>query len=134
MAFQMSVAVRNAQLDQFETVTGTAALLRFATGAQPVNCAAADAGTEVVQMTLPTDWMSAAASGVKSLLGTWQANAVAAGVIAHFRFKDSGDTTCHGQGSVTGTGGGGDMEADNTNVANGQQVTVTSFTITAGNA
>lgn len=38
------------------------------------------------------------------------------------------------QGSITATGGGGDMELDNTSIAAGQQVTVSSFTITAGGA
>jgi hypothetical protein len=35
---------------------------------------------------------------------------------------------------VTATGGGGDMTLDNTSIASGQQVTITSFTITAGGA
>lgn len=38
------------------------------------------------------------------------------------------------QGTVTATGGGGDMTVDNTSFASGQQFTVTGFTITAGNA
>jgi hypothetical protein len=38
------------------------------------------------------------------------------------------------QGNVTATGGGGDMTIDNVSIAAGQQVTVTSFTLTAGGA
>jgi hypothetical protein len=38
------------------------------------------------------------------------------------------------QGSITATGGGGDMTLDNTSIASGQTITVTGFTLTAGNA
>jgi hypothetical protein len=38
------------------------------------------------------------------------------------------------QGTVTATGGGGDMTLDNTSFAVGQQVNITSFTLTAGGA
>ena len=38
------------------------------------------------------------------------------------------------QGTVTATGGGGDMTVDNVVFAAGQSFTVTGFTLTAGNA
>jgi hypothetical protein len=38
------------------------------------------------------------------------------------------------QGTITATGGGGDMTLDNTSIASGQQVTITSFTLSAGGA
>jgi len=86
-------------------------------------------------LTLPTDWMAAAASGSKAKSGTWEdTSADDTGTAAHFRIYDSGDTTCHMQGTVTGTGGGGDMEVDNTSFASGQQFTITTFTLTDGNA
>lgn len=135
MALQYSVAVRNAQLDAVESTTGAAALLRIYSGAAPANCAAAASGTLLAEMTLPSDWMAAASSGSKALSGTWQdASANAAGTAGHFRLYDSGGTTCHAQGTVTATGGGGDLTLDNTSIASGQSVTITSFTITAGNA
>lgn len=135
MALQLSVAVRNARLDAFESTTGTSAILEIRTNAQPANCAAADAGTLLASMTLPSDWMAAAASGAKALAGTWQdTSANATGTAAHFRIKDSGGSTCHMQGSVTATGGGGDIELDNVSIASGQQVTITAFTLTDGNA
>ena len=135
MALQYSVAVRNAQLDAVESTTGTAALLRIYSGAAPANCAAAASGTLLAEMTLPSDWMAAASGGSKALSGTWQdASANATGTAGHFRLLDSGGTTCHAQGTVTATGGGGDLTLDNTSIASGQSVTITSFTITAGNA
>ena len=135
MALQYSVAVRNAQLDAVESTTGTAAILRIYSGAAPANCAAAASGTLLAEMTLPSDWMAAASSGSKALSGTWQdASANATGTAGHFRLLDSGGTTCHAQGTVTATGGGGDLTLDNTSIASGQSVTITSFTLTAGNA
>lgn len=133
MAFQFSVAARNAALDAIETAAGTAPTLTIRTGAAPVDCAAADSGTVLATMTLPTDWLAAAASGSKALSGTWQdTSADAAGTAGHFRIKQG--VTCHIQGSVTISGGGGDMTLDNNVLAVGQQVTITAFTITAGGA
>jgi hypothetical protein len=135
MALQLSTAVRNARLDAIETTVGTSAILRIRTGAAPANCGTADSGTVLAEMTLPSDWMAAANSGAKALSGTWNDTAAdAAGTAAHFRIYDSGGTTCGIQGTVTITGGGGDMTLDNTNIAVGQLVTITSFTLTDGNA
>lgn len=132
MAKQFSDAVRNAMGNSFETTVGASPTIEIRTGAKPANCAAADTGTVLVSMTLPADWLANAAAGVKSLLGTWQANASADGVAGHYRIKQG--ATCHEQGNCTGTGGGGDMELQNTNIATGQQVTVTNYTLTVGGA
>jgi len=135
MTTQLSVSVRNARLDAIEATVGASAKLEIRSGAQPANCAAADSGTLLASMTLPSDWMAAASSGAKAMSGTWQdASADAAGTAGHFRIKDSGGTTCHLQGSVTATGSGGDLTLDNTNIAAGQSVSITSFTLTDGNA
>jgi hypothetical protein len=134
MSYQFSVSVRNAELDAIETAIGTAPILEIRSGSAPADCATADSGTLLASMTLPSDWMAAAASGAKAKSGTWSdASANAAGTAGHFRIKDSGGTTCHVQGSVTATGGGGDMTLDNTSIAVGQTVTITSLTLTAGN-
>lgn len=133
MAFQFSTAARNAALDAIETTAGTAPTLTIRTGSVPANCAAARAGTVLATLTLPSDWLTAASSGSKALSGTWQDVAAdAAGTAAHFSI-DQG-ATCHIQGTVTAIGGGGDMTIDNTSIAAGQQVTITSFNLTAGGA
>jgi hypothetical protein len=135
MSLQLSTAVRNARLDAIETTIGTAPILEIRTGAPPANCAAADSGSVLATLTLPSDWMAAASSGSKAKSGTWQdSSADAAGTAAHFRIKDSGGSTCHLQGTVTATGGGGDMTVDNAVFAAGQNFTITSFTLTDGNA
>lgn len=135
MAFQFSTNARNGALDAIETAAGTTAILRIRSGAQPATCATADSGTILAAMTLPVDYLSNASGGTKALLGTWSTgSAAAAGTAGHFRLYDSAGTTCHIQGTVTLTGGGGDMTLDNTNIAVGQAVSVTSFTLTAGGA
>lgn len=135
MSFQFSVAARNAWLDAIETAIGASAILKIRTGAVPATCATADAGTVLATMALPSDWMAAASAGAKALAGTWQDTAAdATGAAAHFRIYATDGTTCHMQGTVTATGGGGDMTLDNTSIASGQQVTVSSLTLTAGGA
>ena len=134
MAVQYSVAVRNAMLDAIETTTGVSAKLAIYTGSAPANCAAAATGTLLATLTLPSDWMAAASAGTKALTGTWQASAGAAGTAGYYRITDNAGTTCHEQGTVTATAGGGDITLDNTSIANAQVVTITSKTITAGNA
>lgn len=135
MTVQYSDTVRNAKLDAVETAIGTTPVLRIRTGAQPANCAAARTGSVLVTMNLPSDFMAAAASGAKAKSGTWQdTSADATGTAAHFEIMDSTVTTCHMQGTVTITGGGGDLTLDSLSITAAQAVTITGFTITAGNA
>jgi len=135
MTLQYSTTVRNAQLDAIETAIGASAVLKIRTGAAPANCAAADSGTVLATLNLPADWMAAAGSGAKSKTGTWEdTSADNTGTAAHFRLYASDGTTCHAQGTVTITGGGGDMTVDNTSFAAAQAFSITSFTINAGNA
>lgn len=131
---QFSETVRNARLDAIETAIGVDSILKFFTGAKPTNCAAANSGTELASITCPTDYMAAAASGSKAKSGTWSATASGTGTVGHFRQYASDGTTCHGQGTVTATGGGGDMEVQNTSFAAGQTFTVTTYELTDGNA
>ena len=135
MSLQYSVTVRNAKLDAVETAIGVSAVLKIRTGAAPANCAAADSGTVLATLNLPSDYMAAASSGSKAKSGTWEdTSADAAGTAAHFRLYASDGTTCHAQGTVTATGGGGDMTVDNVVFAAGQGFTITGFTLNAGNA
>jgi hypothetical protein len=135
MAIKLSAAVRNARLDAIETAIGTSAVLKIRTGAPPTNITDADSGTVLATLSLPSDWMDAASSGSKAKAGTWSdASADNTGTAGHFRLYASNGTTQHMQGTITATGGGGDMTIDNTSIAAGQTVTVTGFTLTDGNA
>lgn len=135
MALQMSVTLRNALLDQIETTIGTGAKLNIRTTAQPADCAAANTGASLVLYTLASDWAAAASGGTKAWSGTPIAGtAEGTGTAAHFRLFASNGTTCHMQGSVTVTSGGGDIEIDNTSINTGQSVNVTGWTWTAPGA
>jgi len=135
MAVKMSVAVRNARLDAIETAIGVSAVLKIRTGAAPTNIGDADTGTVLATLTLPSDWMGAASAGSKALAGSWtDASADNTGTAAHFRLYASDGTTQHVQGTVTATAGGGDMTVDNTSFVATQSFTVTTFTLTDGNA
>lgn len=131
MTIQISAAVRNAMLDAYETAIGTAAVLKIFSGAQPANTGSANSGTELWTKTLASDWMAAASSGSKAFSSTpLTANAIAGSPTnaGHYRLYASDGTTCHEQGSVTVTGGGGDMTLDSISITSGQSVSVTSWT------
>lgn len=128
MAYQKSIAVRNAGLDAIETAIGPSAVLKIFSGAEPANCAAADPSGLLCTIALPVDWMAAASAGAKAKLGTWSGSAGAGGIAASWRIYAADGTTCGLQGNAT------DMTFDNTNISTSQVVTVNTFTLTAGNA
>lgn len=131
MAIQWSAAVRNARLDAWETAIGTTAHLHMYTGAMPANVGTAASGTKLIDITLATDWATAASAGAKALANLpLSTTALAAGTAGYYRIYASDNTTCHEQGTVTATGGGGDMTVDNPVFASGQTVQVTAFTKT----
>jgi hypothetical protein len=133
-AMKYSTGVKNARLDAIETTIGTSAVLKIYSGSAPTDCSAAATGTVLATMNLPSDWMANASSGSKSMSGTWSdSSADATGTAGYFRIWDSTVTTCGVQGTVTATGGGGDLTLDNTSIASGQLVQINSFTLTAGN-
>ena len=135
MALQLSEAVRNARLDAIETTIGTSAVLKIRSGAAPANVATADSGTVLATLSLPSDWMAAASAGAKAKSGTGEdTSADATGTAEHFRIYASDGTTAHMQGTVTVTGGGGDMTVDNVSFAAAQAFSITTFTLTDGNA
>lgn len=131
MAIQLSTAIRNAMGNTIESTIGTAAILKIATGAAPANCAAAATGTILATITLPADWYNAFGSGTSTKIGTWEdTSADNTGTAAHFRLYASDGTTCGLQGTVTATGGGGDLTLDNTSIAATQDVIITAFSLT----
>ena len=135
MTVQLSAAVRNARLDAIETAIGVSAILKIRTGSAPANVAAAATGTVLATLSLPSDWMAAASSGTKAMTGTWSdSSADATGTAAHFEITATDGTTRHLQGTVTVTGGGGDMTVDSTSFTAAQAFSITSFTLTDGNA
>jgi hypothetical protein len=136
MALKMSPTLRSNRANQIEVLIA-GGTLEIRSGAQPTNTASADAGTLLCTITLPTDCLTAGSGGVVSKNGVWSGlGTLAAGIgtnAGHFRFKTSGGAVVM-DGSMTSTGGGGDMTIDNLSIAQNQTVTVNTFTYTDGNA
>jgi hypothetical protein len=134
MPAKFATSLRNAILDSIESHIGTSPVLRIRSGSAPTNVSDADTGTVLSTIVLPSDWLAAASGGVKSKSGTWEdASADATGTAGHFRIYQSDGTTTMIQGSVTATGGGGQLELNSTSLTSGQPVTITSASFTAGN-
>lgn len=129
MAVQYSTTVRNAKLDSIESTIGTSPTLEIRSGQPPANCAAADSGTLLVSITLPSDWMESASGGSKAKNGTWSGTASASGTAGHFRIKAG--ATCHIQGTISTSGA--DLNLNNTSINSGQSVSITTFTINDNN-
>lgn len=133
MAIQLATSVRNARLDAIETQGGTSAVLKIRVGAPPSSCQAADSGTVLVTMQLASDWLGAASAGAKAKAGTWQdTSADASGTAGHFRIYKVGGTAVLMQGTCNSSNG--DLVIQNTSINAGQTVTVSSFSLTDGNA
>ena len=134
MAIKMGTTLRTARATVIETTIGTAPKVRISTGAPPTNASDADSGTLLVEFTLGSDWATQSGGVLTFSSVPLSGTASGTGTAGHYRIKDSAGTTVHMQGTVTATGGGGDMTIDNTSIASGQTVQITAWTITEGNA
>jgi hypothetical protein len=127
MAIQQSDTQRNARLDAISTTWGASPLFRIYSGTPPADESTALSGNTLLAVVTLTP--AAAAAGVKNCLGTTQTTTgAAAGTATFYRVYNSGATTCHEQGTVGTTGT--DAIIDNTSIAAGQTVNVTSFSKT----
>ncbi len=133
MTIGMSTNLRNARADANTTFAGNGALLRLYDGTRPST--GGTATTLLAELTCGTPFAASASGGVLTLGSITQDSAAnAAGNATWFRLVKSDGTTHVMDGSVTATGGGGDMELVTTSITTGQPVQVTSFTITEGGA
>ena len=135
MALKIPVALRNIRADTFTTRAGGSALLRIYSGSQPADADTAASGTLLAELTCNATFAPAASSGVLTLNAiTQDSSANATGTAGWFRIVKSDGTTPVLDGSVTATGGGGQLELVSTSITSGQPVQVTSFVITEGGA
>jgi len=131
MTIQFAQSTAHAMLDAIETDIGASPVLTLRTGSQPSTCAGADTGTLVSTIAMAADAFSSASAWAKAITAALEdLSADNAGSLAggHWRIKTAGAVTKI-QGTITATGGGGDMTVDNTTVVAGQQIDVTSFSI-----
>jgi len=134
MALFLTTAVRNTIMDHFDaTVVGVSAVLHIKDGTVPADAnAAAGAGTVLATITFGSPSWGAAASGAIAVTGTpTDSSADATGTPTHFRLFASDGTTLKMQG--TAAVGSGDLNC-NGSITAGQAVTISTFTLTCGNA
>ena len=131
MTFRYGAVLRNDQVSQIQTrmaISGTATMqLRIYSGAEPANCAAGEPSGTLATIVLPASFLTSAA-GVTTIAGSWTVAASGTGTAVCWRMYDQAGT-CHVQGSTVT-----DLVLNNQSITAGQTVTVTSFTVTAGNA
>lgn len=134
MAIKQTTAVRNAQLDALNSQTGTSAKLRIYNGTRPANAnTAITSQTMLVELTCnATAFAAAASGGVLTANAISNGTAAATGTASWFRLWQSNGTTAIMDGDVSTSGA--DVNLNNTSIATGQTVSVTSFTVTDGDA
>jgi hypothetical protein len=129
MAVTTTVAVKNALLDAIATAWGATPQLRLYSGTMPTTVNDALSGNTMLAEVTPAP--AAASAGSKDMLGGAKTTTgAAAGTATFYRVYNSAGSTAHEQGTVTATGGGGDMTVDNTSIAVGQTVNFNTFTKT----
>lgn len=136
MTITASPKYKNAQLDELNSYFGSG-LFDFRSGSKPATANLAATGTLLGQITLPATPFAAASGGAIAKNGTWSDPAANAdGTIGHCRMKESGDDDSLNGAfhrldfTCTATGGGGDVTVQNTSVATGQTITITSVNLT----
>ena len=127
-----STTLRNSQLDAITTAVGNAGKLAIYDGTRPATGGAAT--TKLAELTLGTPFAAAASGASLSPTLPSNTNGLAASTATWFRITTSGGTFVI-DGSVTATGGGGDLQLNTTAIVTGtNNVAITAFTISRGNA
>lgn len=134
MTLGIVVAVRNSMLDAINTAMNAGsgpAKCRLYSGSQPAT--GGTATTLLAELTMTNPAAPSASSGVLTLSAiTQDSSADASGTATWFRVLDSNNVVVF-DGTVTATGGGGDMTLVTVSIVALQPVQITSFTIQAGN-
>jgi hypothetical protein len=127
-----SVSLKNTRLNQIASAVGASGLLRIYDGTQPSSPdVAVGSQVKLAELTCnATAFAPAASGGVLTASAISNANAIASGTASWFRLTSNGGTAV-----IDGTVGtsASDLIIDNTSINAGQQVSVSSLTITSGN-
>ena len=131
MATQIAALIRQAEAAATSGASD-GAQVRVLSAPVPADPDAAETGTLLAQFTLGTPAYGApsddgtTASVTANAIGT--VNALTNGTAAYYRQTAAGDPgIVHLQGTVTVTGGGGDMQFDDINFTAGEPLTVSSY-------
>lgn len=131
MALGYNVTLRNAQLDAITTAAGASALFRIYDGSRPAT--GGTATTLLAELVMNATFAPSAASGVLTLNAiAADSSANATGTATWFRIVKS-DGTTHVMDGSAGTSGT-DLVLNTASIVAGANVSISSATITAGNA
>ena len=137
MTVRLLDATRNAGVDAMLALAnaGGAGSIQIRSGTQPATAGTAASGALLVTIPLANPGFTAASAGTGVVASTPRtATGVANGTAGWFRVLSGGGATVF-DGSVTATGGGGDLTLATTTVSIGLEVNVTGggLTIPSGN-
>lgn len=126
MATRLATATQNASANAVGTLLSGGSI-EIRSGSQPATANDAATGTLLATITLGT--APSASSGSVAMPDPASVNAVATGTAGWYRAKASGGATVV-DGSVTASGGGGDITLSSTSLVSGSPVDLSSFTYT----
>lgn len=131
MAIHLSTAAQNAACNGIVDLIdgGSPGTIKIYSGSQPANANTTPAGTLLATITWANPAFGNASSGVATATDPAAVNASATGTAGCFLVEDSTGANVF-DGSVTATGGGGDLTLSTTSLVSGSPVDITSFTFT----
>lgn len=132
MSIRLSTIARNAAADAVVDLVDAGAgpgTLKIYTGAQPADGDTEATGTLLVSIPFDDPAFAAASGGTAAASDPDPVTAVASGTAASFVVEDSTGANVF-NGSVSATGGGGDLQLATTTITAGVAVDITSFTYT----
>lgn len=129
MATRISTSARNAAASAVGALLN-GGTVEIRTGSQPATPGTAATGTLLGTLTLSATAFGAASTGtITANTITGDTSADASGTAGWFRGIDSSSTAVI-DGSITASGGGGDMTLDSTSIVAGGTISMTSWTLT----
>ena len=132
MAITINAAAQDLGGDAIVGTLPTGTLRIYSAASAPANAKGVE-GTAIAEGTTSAFGSHSGDAGADMSATTELTGLAAAGSgtdADHFRFLGEGATGTVVQGTVTGTGGGGDLELDNINIAENQAVNVTAYNFT----
>jgi hypothetical protein len=127
MAISITAAAANSMAAALATAIGAAATIEIRSGSKPATPETAASGTLLV--TVAVSGSFTASGGSITAADPAAAAPAASGTAGYFRLKTSGGTAIL-DGTVTATGGGGDMQLGSTTITTGVNVDLGVPTIT----
>lgn len=132
MTIYLATAAQNAACDAIVDLAdgGTGAgTIEIRSGTRPADANTAATGSLLATVTLKDPAFGGASSGVATIVDPDSVTGAADGTASWFRMLDSDSATVL-DGTVTATGGGGDLTLNTTTISNGVAFDITGGTIT----